>query len=677
MITGSYEDVLAAVRDPARLEALREADLIGELPERSFDRLTRLAARLLHAPLAQVNLLDDRRQYSRSSITVPEWTGNRETALEDSFCKYTIATRGPFVVEDARTDPRVAGSAAVRSHGLIAYAGMPLITPDGHAFGTLCVGDFQARRWTEDELEVLRDLADSVTTEIELRRESVGHARARAEADERRRALASVLANLPGAAYRRKNEPEWPIELVSQGVEELTGYTPQEFTSGSVNFGALIHSDDRARVWVAVQQALREGLPFRAEYRLIRQTGEEICVWEQGRGVFSADGEVVAMEGFVKDITDQMRAEAKLRQSEATLRTVFDASPDVIKILDQEWRFQWVSPAIRETLGYSPEALVGVPMLDMVHPEDRQRFSPIMREMARGGAEEMVLRFRALSRSGEYLAMEAHGRAFPEAPFRGAVLVLRDVSESVRREAGARDAKDVAERANQAKSDFLGQMSHELRTPLNAILGFAQLLELEVERESDRESTEQILGAGRHLLSLIDDVLDFAKLEAGKLTVAIETVHVEHVLAPVVDLLRSMAEQHRVTLGTVEECDLYVTADAQRLKQVILNLISNAIKYNRAGGSVEVRCTAEPGGRVQIRVTDTGPGLTPDQVGNLFIPFERLGAERTEVEGTGLGLALSQTLTRAMGGELRVESTPGEGSTFCVDLTQAARPAPE
>jgi CheY-like chemotaxis protein/nitrogen-specific signal transduction histidine kinase len=232
--------------------------------------------------------------------------------------------------------------------------------------------------------------------------------------------------------------------------------------------------------------------------------------------------------------------------------------------------------------------------------------------------------------------------------------------------------------ASRAKSEFLSRMSHELRTPLNAILGFAQLLEMDHLTSEQQESVEQILKAGRHLLDLINEVLDIARIEAGRLVVSIESVSVKEVIQEGLDLVAPLAVARDIQLK-VEAAglsDRFIFVDRQRLKQVLLNLLSNAVKYNRPGGAVTLSYAEVKGGRLRVNVSDTGLGIPPDRLGQLFTPFERLGAEQTGIEGTGLGLALSKRLVEAMRGTMGVDSTVGRGSTFWVEFPLSVEEQP-
>ena len=235
-------------------------------------------------------------------------------------------------------------------------------------------------------------------------------------------------------------------------------------------------------------------------------------------------------------------------------------------------------------------------------------------------------------------------------------------------------AMEEARSANQAKSAFLSSMSHELRTPLNAILGFSQILSsdrLPSTLEQKKEFAGHILKSGRHLLTLINDILDLARIEAGAVSLSLEAVSLQMLLHECRDMTAPLAAGRGISMAFADDCRLQVLADRTRLKQILLNLLSNALKYNRDQGSVHVGCSVQPGGRVRISVSDTGTGLDSARQAQLFQPFNRLGQERGAQEGSGIGLVVSKRLAELMEGSIGVDSSAGVGSTFWIELDAA------
>jgi signal transduction histidine kinase/CheY-like chemotaxis protein len=259
----------------------------------------------------------------------------------------------------------------------------------------------------------------------------------------------------------------------------------------------------------------------------------------------------------------------------------------------------------------------------------------------------------------------------------GYLLIGTDNSVRKRVEQQLNEAVDAAEKANQAKTDFISSMSHELRTPLNAILGFAQLVEsgTPAPTPTQQRSIGQILKAGWYLLELINEILDLALIESGKLTLSGEPVSLTEVLAECRAMVEPQAQQRGIGMVFAQlESPRYVKADRTRLKQVLINLLFNAIKYNQRGGHVTVVCTLRANDVVRISVRDTGPGLMPAQLAQLFQPFNRLGQESGTEEGTGIGLVVTQRLVHLMGGQIGVDSTPGVGSVFWVEMALTEAP---
>jgi nitrogen-specific signal transduction histidine kinase/CheY-like chemotaxis protein len=248
-------------------------------------------------------------------------------------------------------------------------------------------------------------------------------------------------------------------------------------------------------------------------------------------------------------------------------------------------------------------------------------------------------------------------------------------AEILQRSSELQEANRQLRAANAAKGEFLSRMSHELRTPLNAILGFGQLLELDAPTPQQQDSIGQILVAGKHLLQLINEVLDLAAIEAGRLALSLEPVAVADVVAEAVSLIRPLADQRGILLESpAQSCAAHVVGDRQRLKQILLNLLANAVKYNREGGKVRLSCQRMASQRLQIMVTDTGPGIPPVALERLFVPFERVDGQDPAVEGTGLGLPLSKRLAEAMGGTLQLRTGTNQGSSFWVELPLTTSP---
>jgi PAS domain S-box-containing protein len=344
----------------------------------------------------------------------------------------------------------------------------------------------------------------------------------------------------------------------------------------------------------------------------------------------------------------------------------------------EELRFVRFNRAGEELLGLSRDQLIGKNDYDLFSEPAADAFTAKDREvLASGGVVDIPEEPLDTARNGTRLL---HTRKVAIRGENGEPLYLLGISDDITERRAAERAADAAradaERANHAKSEFLSRMSHELRTPLNAVIGFAQLLQLDPLEDQQRESVEQILKAGRHLLGLINEVLDIARIEAGTMTMSLEPVHLGSVIAEALSLISPLADDAGVTLvaDPSEFGDLHVQADQQRLKQVLINLLSNAVKYNRRGGEIAVECRPLGGERIEVAVADTGHGLTPEQLERLFEPFERLGAERTAVEGTGLGLPLSRRLMEAMGGAMAAESEPDAGTTLRIVLDVAAGP---
>jgi PAS domain S-box-containing protein len=360
----------------------------------------------------------------------------------------------------------------------------------------------------------------------------------------------------------------------------------------------------------------------------------------------------------------------ELQRSEERFKNVCLASNDVIWDIDLQTGQTWISPNFEREFdlpihGVSPsvEELQGY-----IHPDDRARILDDFSIAAQNQEKFWSGEFRHVKGDGSYVHVLSRAYLLRSenqvaTRFVGAITNLTQQ----KRADEAQLAKDLAEKSNLAKSTFLSRMSHELRTPLNAILGFAQILEMYDLSEQHKECVRHILNGGRHLLGLINEVLDISRIESGNIHVTLEPVSVADTISEAMSMVAPIAEQMQISLelGDRDVADQLVLADRQRLLQVIINLLSNGIKYNRVCGSVTVSHSVCEQGLLKVSIRDTGLGIGEEMKHRVFMPFDRLGVEtKSQTEGTGLGLALSKSLVEAMNGSISFESVEGEGTVF-------------
>jgi PAS domain S-box-containing protein len=390
------------------------------------------------------------------------------------------------------------------------------------------------------------------------------------------------------------------------------------------------------------------------------------------------------LAGFIQ----RKYAEESLEHSEHRYRMLLDSAPDAI-FINQNGKFTYLNPAALELFGADDAGdLLGQVVLDRVHESCHGVVKERLRILTEERRPVPALEEKYVRLDGTLVDVEVTAAPYLNKQDEGTQVIVRDITERKMAEAALRRlneeleervqsrtvalmaAKVEAERANKAKSEFLSRMSHELRTPLNAILGFGQLLNMDIRERESADNVREILHAGRHLLDLINEVLDLARIEADRLTISPEPVNLAAIIQECQSLVQPLAEARGIRILPAYSCHGCVLADRTRLKQVLLNLLSNAIKYNREHGKVDIDCVPE-GDAVQIRVSDTGAGLSAGQQARLFTAFERLDADQSAIEGTGIGLALSKRLMELLQGEIGVESAPGEGSTFWIRLPAA------
>lgn len=455
----------------------------------------------------------------------------------------------------------------------------------------------------------------------------------------------------------------------SPNTETLLGVPIEELLGDYENYIRYIHPDDHEEVRRVYAKTSEEGGAYAVRYRFCRPDGEIIHLFEQAAPVTDDRGTVLFYQGATRDITDTVTVEAHHR-------AVVENAVEAIISIDTKGIVQSFNAAAENLFQFSAIEVIGQ-NINMLMPEEtaadhdsymkryldtrEARIIGIGREVEAQRKDGTV--FQALLSVSE---LNVGGKI----SFTG---LLRDISAQKESEASLIQAKNEAERANRAKSEFLSSMSHELRTPLNAVLGFAQMLEYNPDEPltpTQQESVNLIKRGGNHLLTLINEVLELAKIEAGRLDLSIETVDLTSAIEECAIIASATATDRGIDLinATSEKSLPNVKADLTRLKQVLLNLLSNAVKYNRDAGKITIDASNTDDEHVRISVADTGIGLSEKEKRKIFEPFERLGKQTEDIEGTGIGLTITKQLVDMMNGRMGFESEPGEGSTFWIEL---------
>lgn len=494
------------------------------------------------------------------------------------------------------------------------------------------------------------------------------------------------------------------IQIFNVGAERMLGYKAEDVVDKITPAGI---SDAQELIARAATLSLEldtkitpgfEALVFKAsrgiediyELTYIRKDGSRFPAMVSVTALRDAQDKVIGYLLIGTDNTARKRVEAeqalldqRLRDQQFYTRSLIESNIDALMTTDPRGIISDVNQQMEALTGCTRDELIGAPFKNYFTDPERAE-AAITRVLREGKVTNYELTAHASDGTEtvvSYNATTFHNR---DNQLQGVFAAARDVTERKQFEHTLQEnnielenAKAAAEKANLAKSDFLSSMSHELRTPLNAVLGFAQLMASDTPPPSSAQklSIDQILQAGWYLLRLINEILDLAMIESGKVTLSQESMSLTEVIQDCQAMIEPQAQKRGVQLTFPLLDDLfYVHADRTRVKQVMVNLLSNAIKYNRVGGNVVVKCAMHGSDGVRVSVADTGAGLTPEQLAQLFQPFNRLGQESSIEEGTGIGLVVTKQLVELMGGVIGVESSVGSGSVFWVELPAASAP---
>ncbi|MEX2244619.1 MAG: ATP-binding protein [Fimbriimonadaceae bacterium] len=417
------------------------------------------------------------------------------------------------------------------------------------------------------------------------------------------------------------------------------------------------------------------------------------------RVVYGENGKPATQIGVWTDITERKRVSDELKESERRFREMLSNVELLAVTLDNEGKIVFCNDHCLRLTGWSLDEIVGKDWFDTFVPPPVDKVRRLFFDRGQLGTIPLHRRGPLLTRTGEVRQIAWNNTVLrnPAGELAGTASIGEDITDWLRAEeelARSREeleervlartselnrtnealviARDAADSSNAAKSKFLSRMSHELRTPLNAILGFGQLMEVSDLSDEQRQDVELILKSGGHLLGLIDEVLEIARIESGAQSISVEPVDVSEVMSEAIGVVANLASERHVSVQVVDSVRRYALADRRRLLQVVLNVLTNSIKYNVEGGVVRIRLFGESDGMTVIEIADTGIGMTAANLTKLFTPFERLGAEALHIDGTGLGLALSKSLVESMGGTFSVTSEKNIGSVFTISLVRSA-----
>lgn len=673
-LNGSDPAASDPVRDPDRLAALRDAALLDTPAEAAFDRITDLVRRVLGVPVALVSLVDEDRQFFKSSAGLAEpWATRRETPLSHSFCQHVVASGEPLIIEDARQHPLVRNNLAIPDLHVIAYAGMPLVTADGYVLGTLCAIDTKPRTWSEEDITILRDLAGAVMTEIELR------TAARRARDSQERLRLALGAGGLGS---------WELNLAtgelhsSDACKANFGVAPsQPFTYDDLF--AAIHPEDRERVRAEVERAVAHHTEYEAEYRALWTDGSVHWIVARGHPFYGADGSPERMVGVTANVTERKRVdeerlallggqlEARLRaeRAETALRTIVEHVPAGIMMVDTSGQLLFSNQAARRIRGEIDEmdVLLHEPSHRMLEVRSDRPIPAEETPIRRALQGEQVLDFEfRLAREGEaqdtWIRTSAVPLRGPNDEITGAVAMFSDVT---------------AQRApEEEKAAFLAAAAHDLRSPLTAIKGFAQMLRRRLERqgvltaEEALQHLQQIDATATRVSNMVQELLEVSLPDTA------ESPALNRQPTDLVALTHDLVAQQRTTSRrqirfrpTTD--DLTGDWDESRIQRVIGNLLTNAIKYSPEESAVEVsleREDREGAPSAVLSVRDHGSGILERDLPRIFERFYRGSNVDEGIGGTGIGLAAVRHIVEQHSGTVSVQSVEGQGSRFTVVL---------
>ncbi len=654
------------IHEKERLARLRALNVLDPSSMPSLGSIVKLAAQASRCPAAYISFIESEKQIFHSVYGCE----CKEIPRSESICADTILSNDALIISDVTEEKRYASSPLIGPpFSFKFYAGFPLITRDHLAIGTLCVLDSKPRTLHEIEVAFLSNLALHVVSQLELQNKLAAVQRTISsleDSEQRFRKIADASPVLLWISDEAGNRT-----LSNKAWCDFTGLSQEESLADC--WRKTVHPSDREVYEAKWRERAQARTRFQHEFRLRHMSGTYRWVMEQAIPLFGSNGHLEAYVSSCVDLSLRSSDELQYQHNEARFRAISEAAPLGIVVTDSSGNCIYSNHRFQHISGLTAEQSLGSGWLGAIHAEDRDQIQSAWFEATQTTKSfDTSFRYQHTDGTVTWVSLKAAAINATDT-VSGWVSTLEDITEKRQAESDLLAAKQAAETAMHTKSQFLANMSHEIRTPLTAIIGFAEALRDEgTYNQTQLHCLDVIRNNGQHLLTIINQILDLSKIDAGALTIEHGSCNIVQTIEEIRFMFAPTIADKGLSFSVESESSLphVITTDALRFKQVLINLVGNAIKFTAAGGiTLRVRWS-DTEHQLHCEVTDSGIGMSPEQIDGLFKPFCQANESITrQYGGTGLGLSISERLVRALGGAMEVRSEPGKGSTFSFYIT--------
>ncbi|MEO9804190.1 MAG: PAS domain S-box protein [Reichenbachiella sp.] len=646
-----------------RITALKKYQILDTLPESLYDDITQIAAQICDTPISLISLIDEKRQWFKSHHGL----GVSETERDLAYCAHAINKPNEILeVPDAFQDerfydnPLATGDPHVRF-----YAGAPLTDDEGFTLGTLCVIDHEQKELNQDQKDALWALSRQVVALLQLRKENYQ----RRQLDH---AFNELIDNLGDGVFEL--DGEGICNFANAKMLKMLNRELDEVINTSI--WDMIYPDDvPAMQAYYIKQFKQCKNRCYYEYRIFPKQGEPI--WIGQNTTMQYDGKkMIRLRSIARDLSENKTLKQELEVKESLYKLVSENSQDLIALHEPDGTYKFISLSCKDLIGYDPVEMVGKSPYDFIHPEDVLKLKEEPHQKTLQGHSVEKVEYRLKKKDGNYIWLESYTK-----PIFGENLEVvsfqtssRDITDKRKEREQLKIAKLKAEAASEAKARFLSMMSHEIRTPLNGIIGTTHLMLSKSPKESQLQHLNVLKQSGDNLLALVNDILDFNKIEEGKISLDLSTFNLHNLVNLIYENYVIQANEKRIGLSYDYDQSLseFYLGDSLKIGQILHNLVSNAIKFTHSGQvSISLKMVGQHDNfdNIQFEVKDSGVGIPKGKQENIFEIFTQASKNTTqEYGGSGLGLTITKKLLELMNSEIQLKSKITEGSTFSFSL---------